>query len=78
MTTLPTQADLIAMAEDTAARCGVDLAAHRGDHVAISPVNGQRLSTLSWATAEDVQPAIDRAQEAVSYTHLTLPTNREV
>src|SRR6185295_7769025 len=52
------------MAEDTAARCGVDLAAHRGDHVAISPINGQRLSTLSWATAEDVQPAIDRAQEA--------------
>ena len=61
---IPDRAELVELAVATAARCGVDLDAHRGDHAAYSPVNGEVLSELAWSTAADVESAVARAQEA--------------
>jgi aldehyde dehydrogenase (NAD+) len=56
--------ELRALAERTAAACGVDLDAHRGPQVATSPINGATLSSLSWADAGEVDAAVARSSEA--------------
>ena len=64
MTTIPSQSELSALALETARRCGVDLDAHAGDVPTASPVNGQRVTTVAWRDAADVDEAVGRAQEA--------------
>ena len=51
---LPSESDLRSRAEAAAAACGVDLSAVGGDHVGLSPVNGLPVSSLAWATPDDV------------------------
>jgi aldehyde dehydrogenase (NAD+) len=61
---IPTRAELSALAETTAGRCGVRLEAFRGDRSAVSPVNGEVLSSLAWVDAGAVALAVERAPEA--------------
>jgi aldehyde dehydrogenase (NAD+) len=62
--TLPSEPDLRERATVAAAACGVALAAHAGDHVGISPVNGLPVSALAWSTPSDVAAAVARSREA--------------
>jgi aldehyde dehydrogenase (NAD+) len=64
MGTIPARSDLEGLAAEAAARCGVDLEAVRGEHVAISPVNGEQLSSLGWVGADEVGAAVERAHTA--------------
>jgi aldehyde dehydrogenase (NAD+) len=64
MNVIADQDELRALAEATAAACGVDLDAHRGDQVAVSPLNGRTLSSLTWVDAGEVDAVVARAQEA--------------
>ncbi|TIC81702.1 aldehyde dehydrogenase family protein [Nocardioides sp. GY 10127] len=64
MATLPSASDLRTLAEETAARLGVDLAAHQGTHEIVSPVNGEVLSSLAWVDADAVETAVAEAREA--------------
>ena len=61
---LPSESDLRSRAEAAAAACGVDLTAVAGDHVGLSPVNGLPVSSLAWATPDDVASAVARAATA--------------
>ena len=47
-------------------------------NVAVHTNHHQRLRHLAAAMETTVQDILDRVLEPVSYTHLTLPTNREV
>ncbi|GAA1129250.1 L-piperidine-6-carboxylate dehydrogenase [Nocardioides aquiterrae] len=64
MTTLPTQAELAALALETARRCGVDTDALAGDVTTTSPINGLPVTSLAWQGAAEVDAAVARAQEA--------------
>src|SRR6478735_2935684 len=64
MTTIPSQSELSALALDTARRCGVDVEALTGDITTRSPINGQRVASLSWCDAAYVDGAVARAEEA--------------
>ncbi len=64
MTTIPSQSELSALALDTARRCGVDVEALTGDITTRSPINGQRVASLSWRDAAYVDGAVARAEEA--------------
>ena len=64
MNVIADQDELRALAEATAAACGVDLDAHRGDQVAASPLNGRTLSSLAWVDADEVDAVVARAHEA--------------
>ncbi|QNN51483.1 L-piperidine-6-carboxylate dehydrogenase [Nocardioides mesophilus] len=61
---IPGQSALAELARTTARRCGVDLDAHAGDRGVSSPVNGEQLTSLSWTSADGVDAAVARAQEA--------------
>ena len=61
---LPGAEDLRARAEKAAKACGVDLAAHLGDRVGRSPINGAVVSSLAWGDAGTVRDAVARAEEA--------------
>ena len=61
---LPSESDLRSRAEAAAAACGVDLSAVGGDHVGLSPVNGLPVSSLAWASPDDVASAVARAATA--------------
>lgn len=63
-TTLPSAAELREVAEATALRCGVDLAAVAGDHPVASPVNGGTIAEVAWVDAPAVDAAVRRAQAA--------------
>jgi aldehyde dehydrogenase (NAD+) len=63
-TEIPGQAELAELAVRTAHRLGVDVDARAGEHVTVSPINGQRLAGLSRAGAADADTAVARAQEA--------------
>ena len=64
MNVIADQDELRALAEATAAACGVDLDTHRGDQVAVSPLNGRTLSSLAWVDAGEVDAVVARAHEA--------------
>jgi aldehyde dehydrogenase (NAD+) len=64
MTTIPTQAELAALALETARRCGVDLDSVTGDVATVSPVNGRQVAALARHGAADVDDAVTRAQDA--------------
>ena len=64
MNVIADQDELRALAEATAAACGVDLDAHRGGQVAESPLNGRTLSSLAWVDAGEVDAVVARAHEA--------------
>ena len=48
-----------------------------GQSLALTPQLQQAIKLLQLSTL-DLQQAIEETLETVSYTHLTLPTNREV
>jgi aldehyde dehydrogenase (NAD+) len=64
MTTIPSQSELSALALDTARRCGVEVEALTGDVATSSPINGQRIASLTWRAAAYVDEAVGRAGEA--------------
>ena len=64
MNVIADQEELRGLAESTVAACGVDLDSHRGPHVAASPLNGETLSSLSWADASEVDVVVARSREA--------------
>jgi aldehyde dehydrogenase (NAD+) len=64
MTTIPSQAELSALALETARRCGVDTAVLTGDVTTTSPINGQQVSTVPWQGAAGVDEVVSRAQDA--------------
>jgi aldehyde dehydrogenase (NAD+) len=64
MTTIPTQAELSTLALETARRCGVDVAAHEGDSVSRSPVNGLPVASLAWRDVAEVDDVVTRANDA--------------
>jgi len=61
---LPTAEELVRRADEAARACGVDLAAWRGTHVVTSPINGAALHEVPWASAEEVDEVVARAQAA--------------
>jgi aldehyde dehydrogenase (NAD+) len=61
---IPTAAELRHLAEVTARRCGVDLAAAAGDHPVTSPINGGTIARLAWADAGAVDAAVTNAEAA--------------
>ncbi|MFX0537237.1 L-piperidine-6-carboxylate dehydrogenase [Ornithinimicrobium sp. Y1847] len=63
-TTLPSADDLRTRAEEAARACGVDLAAHAGEHAGRSPITGTVVSQLAWVEAADVEAAVERAHDA--------------
>ncbi|HHU08409.1 MAG TPA: aldehyde dehydrogenase family protein [Intrasporangiaceae bacterium] len=64
ITAVPTETELREQAEAAAAACGVDLAAHAGEHERHSPITGTVVSSLAWSSAEDVAEAVEQAHEA--------------
>ncbi len=62
--TIPSTAELRALAAATASRCGVDLDAHAGDHRVTSPVNGGTIAEVAWVDAAAVDAAVRRADTA--------------
>uniref|UniRef100_UPI0012655915 aldehyde dehydrogenase family protein n=1 Tax=Segeticoccus rhizosphaerae TaxID=1104777 RepID=UPI0012655915 len=62
--TLPTASDLQEQARAALERCGVDVAALKGDQSSRSPVNGQELLPLAWTDAAGVDRAVVNAKEA--------------
>jgi aldehyde dehydrogenase (NAD+) len=62
--TLPTASDLQEQARAALERCGVDVAALKGDQSSRSPVNGQELLPLAWTDAAGVDRAVANAKEA--------------
>uniref|UniRef100_UPI003F499C72 L-piperidine-6-carboxylate dehydrogenase n=1 Tax=Nonomuraea bangladeshensis TaxID=404385 RepID=UPI003F499C72 len=64
-TTLPSPAELSALALETAKRCGVELTGGTGGAVTtVSPINGGRLADVDWAGAAEVDSAVTRAGQA--------------
>ena len=63
-TELPSTTDLRELAGRALGRCGVDVAALRGEATSRSPVTGGDLLPLAWATPDDVDRAVQRAHEA--------------
>ncbi len=63
-TTLPDRDALRSLAEDAARACGVDLASFAGDHEGRSPLTGDPVSSLAWATPAEVDAAVERAHAA--------------
>ncbi len=62
--TIPTGAELQSLAAEKARACGVDLQAATGGVEAMSPINGDRVSSLAWTDAAAVDDAVDRAHLA--------------
>jgi aldehyde dehydrogenase (NAD+) len=62
--TIPSEAELVALARETLHRLGIDVDAVAGDAVVRSPVNGGRLATLSMTTAAAVDDVVERAGTA--------------
>jgi len=63
-TIIPTANELSQRARATAERCGVDLKRIAGDMKLTSPINGEHLFTVEWVGANEVDAAVDRAQDA--------------
>jgi aldehyde dehydrogenase (NAD+) len=63
-TTIPTAAELQALAETTARRCGVDLDAVAGGQPVTSPINGGTIVSLAWDDVAAVDVAVTKAQTA--------------
>jgi aldehyde dehydrogenase (NAD+) len=63
-TAVPSPEALRERAASAAAACGVDLGAHAGAHERHSPVTGTPVSSLAWASAEDVARAVEAAHDA--------------
>jgi aldehyde dehydrogenase (NAD+) len=63
-TAIPSAADLRDLAQDSAGRCGVDLAAVAGDHPVTSPINGATIAEVAWVGAPEVDAAVERAAAA--------------
>ena len=60
----PVAGDLPGRAAEALTACGVDLAAYAGDRPVTTPVTGEVLARLAWATQEEVAAVVDRAGEA--------------
>lgn len=72
--TVPTAEELRTRAEEAARACGVDLAAHGGEHERLSPVTGTVVSSLAWSSPQDVAAAVERAHEAyLSFREVPAP-----
>jgi aldehyde dehydrogenase (NAD+) len=63
-TGIPSGRELSEQARTSAERCGVDLKRLVGDTDLISPINGQPLFSVNWIGAEEIDVAVDRAQDA--------------
>ncbi|MBZ5740626.1 L-piperidine-6-carboxylate dehydrogenase [Nocardioides mangrovi] len=61
---LPSSAELSALALETARRCGVDVDAIAGDVTTRSPINGGQVASLAWQGIADVDIAVERAEAA--------------
>lgn len=73
-TALPAAAEIRSLAEAAAAACGVDLAAHAGEHERRSPITGTVVSSLAWSTPDEVARAVDRAHGAyLGFSQLPAP-----
>ncbi len=68
---LPTRDELARLAGEAAARCGVSPELLTGPQAVTSPVNGQPIAGVSWATAADVDAAVTRATRAFHAWRLT-------
>ena len=64
MTELPTADELRDLATRSLTRCGVDVAALKGDATSRTPVLGTDLLPVPWAGADDVDRAVEAAHEA--------------
>jgi aldehyde dehydrogenase (NAD+) len=69
--TLPTQAELARLACEAAIRCGVNPQLLGGPQAVISPVNGEPVAGVSWATSAGVDAAVTRAGTAFLPWRLT-------
>jgi aldehyde dehydrogenase (NAD+) len=63
-TTLPTCDQLRTLTSDVALRCGVTLDDHAGNHRTPSPINGETVSSVAWATVSDLDSAVAAANDA--------------
>src|SRR5690606_35643361 len=62
--TLPGSAELLDLARQALARCGVDVDAHVGELRTRSPINGEALAGVRSVDAAGVHAAVDRANAA--------------
>jgi aldehyde dehydrogenase (NAD+) len=59
---IPGRESLRQLTVSAAQRCGVDLDSVEGDVDVVSPVNGESIAGVAWASAADVGAAVERAE----------------